>query len=348
MTSDKKHYLKRGINYSLSFLLSIIFLYIAFKNANLNEVMNYVSDASWLWIIIFSVVLLFSHYIRAIRWKLILHSVKPDTSVKNLFGALMVGYGVNNVIPRAGEISRAVLVGKWEGLSRSSMFGTVIVERVIDIIFLLLSVLVSAVIWSGDLYSSFPWLKSALIISFIAIIGLIAFLFSIIKLKEKFYGGIIKLLGKVSENLAQKAAHIFEMLAAGFASLKGTKNYIYVILLSIIIMLVYAFNAYLGFFIIGMQDVYQVNYKMAWVLMSISAIGIAIPTPGGTGSYHTLAKSALVLLFGFGEEISLAYAFVTHIVNYILCIVSALLIFFVLNRQHENLMKVVETEVDEL
>lgn len=332
----------------MSLMLAIVFLYIAFMNANFSEVMEYVSEASWFWIIIFSAILLFSHYLRALRWKYILNSVKADTSVKNLFGALMVGYGVNNIIPRAGEVTRAVLLGKWEGLSRSSMFGTVIVERVIDIIFMLIAVLVSAYIWSGDLYESFPWLKTALILSFMLILLLIIFLISVIKLKEKFYGGIIKLLGRISHNLAHKAAHVFEMLVEGFAALKGTRNYVIVMLLSITIMLVYAFNSYLGFYLIGMQNLYEVSYKMAWVLMSISAIGIAIPTPGGTGSYHTLAKSTLVLLFGFGEEISLAYAFITHLVNYLLCIVTALLVFFVLNRQHENLIKVLDTEVDEL
>ncbi|MBZ0198325.1 MAG: flippase-like domain-containing protein [Ignavibacteriaceae bacterium] len=348
MTSDKKHHLRRAINYSFSFLLSIIFLYIAFKNANIEEVVHYVSNASWLWIWVFGIVLLFSHYLRALRWQIMLHSVKPDTSIKNIFGALMVGYGVNNVVPRAGEVSRAVLLGKWEGLSRSSMFGTVIVERVIDVIFLLLSVLVSVLIWSGNLYESFPWLKSALIISFIGVALFVAFLILVIKQKEKFYGGIIKLLGRFSISLAHKSAHIFEMLAEGFTSLKGTRNYFLVILLSVIMMLVYAGNAYIGFLTIGMQNVAPVSYKMAWVLMSISAIGVAIPTPGGTGSYHTLAKSTLVLLFGFGENISLAFAFISHIISYTLCIVVALIVFFVLNRQHESLKKVLDTEVDEL
>ena len=82
--------------------------------------------------------------------------------------------------------------------------------------------------------------------------------------------------------------------------------------------------------------------------MSISAIGVVIPTPGGTGSYHALAKSTLVLLFGFSEIISLAYAFLTHIITYFFYIFSALIIFFVLNKQHDKLLKVVETEIEEL
>jgi len=74
---------------------------------------------------------MFGHYLRALRWKYILNSVKPNTSMKNLFGSLMVGYGVNCVTPKLGEVTRAVLIGKWEGLSRSSMFGTVILEELL-------------------------------------------------------------------------------------------------------------------------------------------------------------------------------------------------------------------------
>ncbi len=110
-------------------------------------------------------------------------------------------------------------------------------------------------------------------------------------------------------------------------------------------MLFYALNAYVGMIMIGLP---HITFSMAWVIMSISAIGVVIPTPGGTGSYHALAKSALVLLYGYGDVISLAYAFLTHIISYFLFIISALILFFVLNRYHDNLIKVVETEMEDL
>ena len=342
----EKHIAKRDIiNFVLSMILTAVFLYIAFHDVDFGEVLNKASRASLFWMVIFVIVLLSSHYLRAVRWKVIISSVKPDAAMKNLFGSLMVGYGVNCVIPRLGEITRAVLLGKWERLSRSSMFGTVIVERVIDIIFLGLSVIVAALIYNGNLYQSFPWLKTTLYITSALIAFFIVFLLLVVKLKEKFYGAIVNLLGKLSGKLAHKAGYIFKMLTEGFASLKGTKNYILTFLLSVLIMLFYALNAYMGMLMIGLPDV---TFGKAWIIMSISAIGVVIPTPGGTGSYHALAKSALILLFGYGEVISLAYAFLTHIISYFLFIVLSLLIFFVLNRQHDNLIKVVETEMEEL
>ena len=227
------------------------------------------------------------------------------------------------------------------------MFGAVIVERVIDLIFLGLSVLISAFIWQEDLYSSFPWLKSTLYISMAGIILFILFIYLVVRFKEHFYGIIVRTMGRVSGKAADKTAHIFEMLTQGFNSLKGAKNYFLTLGLSILIMLLYALSSYFGFYILFMQNIKPVNFAMAWVLMSISGIGVVIPTPGGTGSYHALAKSVL-MLFGFGEVISLSYAFLTHIISYFMFIIVGTLSFLILNRRHESLVKVVETSVDEL
>ena len=335
------------LNFVLSLILAVVLLYVAFHDVDFDQILNIVSQASIFWIAVMAATLLFSHFLRAVRWKVILNSVKKDTSIKNLFGTLMVGYAVNCVIPRLGEITRAVLIGRWEGLSRSSMFGTVIVERVIDIIFLGISVLISAYIWQSDLYSSFPWLKSALYFSMAGIIIFIIFIYLIVRFKEHFYGFIISLLGKISKKSADKAAHIFEMLAQGFNSLRGTKNYLLTFGLSITIMLFYALSSYIGFYTLYMEKIQPVNFAMGWVVMSISGIGVVIPTPGATGSYHALAKSAL-MLFGFGEVISLSYAFLTHIISYIIFIIVGTLSFVILNKRHESLIKVVETGVDEL
>ena len=335
--------LKVVLNYGLSIILAVVFLYIAFYNVDFGEVLNLVSQASLFWIAVFMVSILFGHVVRAVRWKVIIHSVKPDAKFKYLFGALMVGYGVNCVTPKLGEVTRAVMLGKWENLSRSSLFGTVIVERVIDIISLGFAVLVSAFIWRKNLYDSFPWLETTLYFAEAAMFSILLLIYLSVRYKEKFYGWIVKFFSRISEKFAHKLAYIFEMLTEGFSALKGTRNYLLTFLLTIMLLAVYALSSYIGFFTLDMQGV---TYKMGWILMSISAIGVVIPTPGSTGSYHTLAKSTLVLLFGFPNTISAAYAFLTHIISYFLFILVALIIFFVLNKQHDNLIKVVKTDLD--
>lgn len=318
------------INFILSVALAIVFIYIAFYNVNFSDVLFHVNQANILWTVIFAFLVLFGHLIRALRWKFILNSVKPDVKLKNLFASLMVGYGVNSVTPKLGELTRAVLIGKWEGLSRSSMLGTVILERIIDIISLAFAILIAVLISSINLYEQFPWLELALYISAAIIIAVLLLIYISVRYQEKFYNSIIKLFGKFSGSLALTIAHIFNMLTDGFNSLKGTRNYLLTIFSTIAIMAVYALTSYVGFLMLDIKDA---NYGMGWVIMSISAIGVVIPTPGATGSYHTLAKSTLVLIYGFSEVISLAYAFLTHIISYLIAIIGALICFFWMNRK---------------
>ncbi len=346
MISDnsKKIPALRGIiNFLISIGLAAIFLYLSFSDVNFGEVMGLASEASILWMIIFIVTFMIGHYVRTLRWKIMLHSVKPDVKMKNLFGALMIGYGVNCVTPKLGEVTRAMMIGQYEQLSKSSMFGTVIVERVIDVISLGIAVLISAFIWSSNLYEAFPWLESALYISAAMMLIVLILIYLLVKMKERFYGIILKTIGKFSVKMEDRSAYIIEMLIQGFTSLKGTKNYFFTIVTSIILLLVYALNAYTGFFMLDMQSSNEITFSMGWVLMSISAIGVVIPTPGATGSYHALAKSTLVLLFGFGETISVTYAFLTHIISYILFIVMALIMFLLLNKQHTGFVNIFKT-----
>jgi uncharacterized protein (TIRG00374 family) len=247
----------------------------------------------------------------------------------------MVGYGVNCVVPRLGEIYRGLFLGKWEDISRSSMVGTIILERVIDILVLGFSVLLSVAIYSGDLYNELSWLKSTLYLGFLVIFGLILFLYLLVRFKEKFYNAIIMFVGKFSAKFADGLARVFHLLTDGFASLKGSRNFISVILLSVVIMILYALTAYFGFYILHMNEIQDVSLSMAWIVMTISAFGVIIPTPGATGSYHLIVISVLVGLYNFSSEISGAYALLTHAITYILFILSTIILTYIINEKQK-------------
>lgn len=266
-----------------------------------------------------------------------LQPIKREAKVSNLFGALLVGYGVNSIVPRLGEISRAVYLGYTENISRSSLFGTVIVERVIDIIFFGLAVVVSAFIFSGNIYAEFLWLKSALYFGTVIIISIIALLFLSIKLKEKFYSVIIKIFSFFTQSGAKKVKDIFEKLIEGFAILKTRKQIFLTIFLSTVIMFVYGLNSYIGLLMLRMESFVPISLAMGWIVMSISAIGIVIPTPGGIGSYHTITKSVLVNLYSFNNEISFAYATLTHGIAYIVHLIGAGVSVFLLRRKNKSI-----------
>jgi len=343
LTSDKSKTnskLKKSLNYLIPIILTVVFLYIAFNDLSIKEVVNKMSDYSLFWAVVFIFNMLFSHYLRAIRWKVILHSVKPNVKIKNLFGALMIGYGLNNIVPRLGEFYRAIKLAKWENLSASSMVGTVVLERIIDMIMFGLAVIISGYVYEGDLYFKFPWLRTTLYIGSAMMVIMILGLIIVILFQEKFYKLITLLVGKFSVKLSEKLNGIFEMLLKGFASLKGFRNYVFMLGLSVLIMLDYALNSYFGFLILKMQNLpalgEKINYSMAWVVMSISSIGVIIPTPGGIGSFHTITRTVLTALYEFDKENAAAYGTLSHAISYVATMAAAVLLYVVLTRQNEK------------
>lgn len=332
---------KKFFSYLFPLILMVVFLYFAFKNIDFINVVKILESISLFWLIIYFFVWLTSHIVRAYRWKIIINSVKEETSIINLFGATMVGYGVNCIIPRLGEVYRGLFLGKWEDISRSSMVGTIVLERVIDVLVLGFSIFISVAIYSGDLFQEVIWLESTLYFGFLLIIGLVIFLFLLVKFKEKFYDVILNVVGKISVKIADALGRAFHLLTDGFASLKGAKNIISVFFLSALIMLLYGLTAYIGFFILHMEKIQDVSYSMAWIVMTISAIGVIIPTPGATGSYHLIVISVLVGIFHFSNDISGAYAILTHSITYVLFIISTLLLTYYINkRQARKLLPV--------
>ncbi len=313
-----------------------IFLYLAFKDTNFSIVLNILENISFGWYLVFLLVWFLSHLLRAYRWKIIIGSVKKDTSLLNLFGATMVGYGVNCVVPRLGELYRGLFLGKWEDISRTSMVGTVVIERVIDLLVLGISVLISIAIYSGNLYTEITWLRSTIYLGFAGILGLIVFLFLLVKFKEHFYNAILKFVGKFSTKIADGLGEAFHLLIDGFTSIEGTKNYIYIILLSFAIMLLYGGTSYVMFFVLDMQSIKEVSFSMAWIVMTISAFGVVIPTPGATGTYHFFVIFVLTNLYNFSNEISSAFAILTHTTTYVLFILSTIFLTFIINKKQEK------------
>ncbi len=328
----------------MSLALAAVLLWVAFRGVKISEVINILSGVSYFWIAVFVFSVLFAHFIRAVRWKIILKSVKSDISLSNLFGALLIGYGANVVVPRVGELARAVAIGKWENLSRSSMLGAVIVERVIDMLGLGIAVVISVFIWSENLYEQLPWLKSALYFMVLIVVGGIAGLILAVRAKDHFVELLEKYIGMVSAKAANKIAAIFTMLSEGFGSLKGWSNYLNTILLSAALSITYAFGSYAAFFVFHLQDNSYVSFGAAWILYSISSFGVVIPTPGGAGSYHAIVKSTLVILFSFGEEVSLAYAFLTNFIGNFIAVTGGIICYFYFNNKYNKQRHIEKSE----
>ena len=313
-----------------------MFLYIAFSGIDIKKSLQLIYSADVIYIFMFLLLFIASHFLRSVRWKFMINSLKPDAKLVNLFGATMIGYGVNCIIPRLGEVYRGLFLGKWEGLSRSSMLGTIVVERIIDVIMLIFAVIISIFVYNGDLFKDVVWLKSTIYAASIISIGLILFIILFVIWKKEFSELFIKKISKYSPKIADKIDYIFHTLLDGFSSIRGVKNWVFTCILSVVIILGYSATTYVGMYMFHFDNIHVITFGMAWVISTIGAFGVIIPTPGGTGSYHAITIFILVELFKFDLESAAAYAILTHILSYVVFISSAFFFISLINKLQKN------------
>lgn len=335
-------------------ILTVLFLYLAFKGIDLVKSFNLIAQSSLYAVFLYVVVFFASHFARAIRWRYMVNSVKKDVSAFHLFGSVMVGYGVSCIIPRLGELYRGLFLGRWENISRTTVIGTIVVERIIDITVFVLAALISVGLYSGNLFDEVKWLKLSLILGYVMIFVATVFLFSLVRYQEKFRKIFLRIARKINRKFELKLELLFDTLINGISSIKGTKNISMIVLWSAITILLYAFNSYIGFYILGMDSTGRVTFTMAWIVMTISSFSAMIPTPGGTGPYHLISIFVLTQVYKFDYEVSAAYALLTHFISYSLFVISTIMIIYVVNKnrvrnglQKESFLSVFKISPDE-
>jgi uncharacterized protein (TIRG00374 family) len=122
--------------------VGIFLLWLVLRNQDFEDIKSKLEHANWWWPLVALIAGFFSNVFRALRWNMLIHPLGYKPKVKNTFCALMVGYLANLAIPRLGEVSRSALLGNYEKIPFNKIFGTVVIERIIDVltIFLLLFV----------------------------------------------------------------------------------------------------------------------------------------------------------------------------------------------------------------
>ena len=166
------------IRYTLSFAIMALFMYLAFRGQDFEAIWISLTRVRFVWIFYLTVGGILSHVVRAWRWQYLLIPIKKNVTLRNSFSAVMIGYMVNNFLPRVGEVVRPYTLGKLEGISKSAAFGTVIIERIIDII-TFFSILLAVMFFYSDsfaeLFPSFasikPYFLGGSVLAFLLFIG---------------------------------------------------------------------------------------------------------------------------------------------------------------------------------
>ncbi len=128
---------KKTISTLVAILISLVFLWLAFKNIDFKQLMEMFKTINWFWTIPFCVVTWITFVWRALRWEVFLKPIRT-VPMRECFGPMMVGFAFNSIFPaRAGEFARPLALTKQTKIPYTSGFSTVVLERVCDMLALL-------------------------------------------------------------------------------------------------------------------------------------------------------------------------------------------------------------------
>jgi len=296
------------IKIAIGIVISIVFTFLAFRDVNLQEMLAALKGANYLWLLPSFLFMLISHFVRAYRWRYFLEPMKPQVKFSPMFSALMIGYAANNIFPlRLGEFMRAYAIGKSQNISKSSAFATIIVERLIDVLALLL-LLVSTILF----YPLPEIIEKSSYGIFAITFGAIVFMVFLMEKSEATIGLIGKLL---PAGMFVKIEKIVRSFLQGFQALRKSEHHLVVAIFSILVWLLYAATVYISFFAFDFPQQYQLSIASSLVVLVTVSIGIMIPSsPGFVGTYHWFCMQSLAL-YGVPHSQALSFAVVSHALN---------------------------------
>ncbi len=273
--------------FSFAFMAFILYYFFGKNSDSLQR--DLLNEVDYLYVFLSMLFGGWAYVNRGFRWIILIDALGFKTSKINSVSAVSVGYFTNLFIPRAGEISRCTALKKSDNIPVDKLFGTILVERVIDFISLIVFLLLSVLLKSGEIVRSINEYQkigstepsnTKFIILFVMVI--IIFLLYVLKNKIKqlsFY---------------QKIADFIDGLKEGFKSIKKMKNKSSFWFHTFSIWIMYFLMTYICFHAI--PETSHLGVSDGLFLLVLGGIGMVIPAPGGIGSYHLIVMIGLVAL----------------------------------------------------
>lgn len=258
-----------------------------------------------------------SHVMRAERWGMLMRSAGWRSPLKDNFVSLMIGYLVNLAIPRGGEVSRCYNLYKLNKTPVDVSLGTVVAERAVDVLSLLLVILLAMFLETRKIFLFFDQIPVG---------GSLADKLLIVALIFTVLGMVFVVaiyLVRRNQKIWDRLRNAWDGFKKGLFSAFHVKPLGVFVFYSVGIWLLYFFMTYAV--IVAFPETAVIGVRGVLVLFVIGSIAMALPLPGGTGSYHTLVPIGLTLLYGVARDSAVAFTFVFHAWQTLIMIVGGAL-----------------------
>jgi glycosyltransferase 2 family protein len=274
-----------------------------------------------------------AHVVRAWRWNSMLQPLGHSISFKNSFAAVMIGYVVNFAVPRGGELSRCGIATQYEKVPFASALGTVITERIVDLLLMLLLFFVTLVVQFKELTGlTTQYVLDPLSKKFSENQNLVYILIAIVVV---FALVLFLLRKKIINLLTGKLGAILKNFGSGLRSVKDVKNPWLYIFQSLLIWFLYLMSLYVCFWCFDETKV--LGLKPALSVLLFGTIGVAV-SPGGVGAYQIISTQVL-LFYGVVSSVSISFPWIVWGAQFIAIIIIGGLCFLLLpllNREKDG------------
>ena len=300
------------LKYALLLSISGALMWYAVRGQDLSRIGHYIATANYFWLALTLTLSALGYLSRAYRWQMQLNASQTPAPYWPVYHAMMVGYLANLVLPRMGEVIRCSVLRRTSGVPVQVALGTVVTERVIDVLVLL--GLLSAVLlldfntfWNfvtvqvlGGRYEALARNRTPLLVA--AVIG------GVLLLTVGY--ALFRNLERLRQNAFFNRAILFvKGLLAGVFSVLKLENKGLFLLHTVFTWTVYYLMDYLAFRCF--PETYSLDTKAGLAVLTFGAFGMAAPVAGGIGPFHVLVQGIL-LVYGVSKEAGIAYALVVH------------------------------------
>ncbi len=336
---------KKTLKSVLLISLTFFFLYLAFRGNDFNELFEVLKNANYIYALAGAIIgIMLGGYLRALRWRYFLNPLKKDIKMEILFSSMMIGYMMNSIIPRAGEVYRPVLLANKEKISKASAFGTILVERVFDLLSLLISFGICMIFYKKKLSSAFEQYNIEIISIYTSVITLVFVILIIVIIfnLEKSEIIIEKITKKIlPEKFHQKVHNIFISMINGFLFIRYPKYYLQILILSVLLWFTYIISTYLTLLAFNIDmSLFDAN-----LVLTMATFALTIPLPANSaGIYHLFCTATLVNVFGVERESAFGFATVNHLLGLLGLIIVGAFFFVKENLSFKKAQSMKETD----
>jgi len=301
--------LRRHWKTTVGLLISAAFLYVAVRSLDLTEVWRQMKAAKYWWIVPGVAVYFFAVWGRTWRWHYLLRPLK-SVSLRRLFPVVTIGYMGNNVYPaRAGEVIRAYVLKRKEGVSISASLATVIVERMFDGLVMLIFVFI------GLPFISMPdWLRNMVVIASAVFFGalVVFFVFAVRpQWAGRIYGPLVRRL--LPARWREPVVDFLDRFIDGLSSLRSGRDVLMIFVTSVVIWLAetvkywFVMHAFTG-----PGSGFPVPFYVLMLMNGVVNLATTIPSsPGYVGTFD-LPGIEVLSIFGVPRDVAAAYTLVLH------------------------------------